>query len=209
MQAYAAVRVGAFGTVFEIAFDGTSYRSQLTAYLVVSACLQVDFQKTIVLAFHECFIRQDSQFGVFALCSLFLPDYKTLVQFLIAREIVLQACFGHFRTALHDRPIGLFYRNLVCILYSVLCILYSVLCTLFPEHLVQPHQRLARPGKEHYPARRPVQPVRHAQKDLAGLVILRLDIRLHRLAQRRVSGLIALHNLVAGLVDGNNMVVFV
>lgn len=51
--------------------------------------------------------------------------------------------------------------------------------------------------------------MRHAQENLTGLMVFVLDIRLDGLAQRRVTRLIALHDLVAGLVDGYDMIVFV
>jgi len=85
MQTNAAVGVRALGAVFEIAFDGTTDRRQLTTYLVVTPCLQVDFQKGVMFAFHECFVGQDSEFGFF---GTGLGD-KRFVQFLIACEIIL------------------------------------------------------------------------------------------------------------------------
>ena len=47
------------------------------------------------------------------------------------------------------------------------------------------------------------------QEHLTGFVVLFLYVRLDGLTQRRVTRLITLHNLVTGLVNRNNMVVFV
>ena len=115
----------------------------------------------------------------------------TFVLRFVLHEPVFEACFGLLGSPLHDCPIGLF----------------DLLMTL--EHLVQTSQCFARSGEEHYPARRAIQTVRDTQEHLTGLVVFDLDIRLDGFAQRRVSGLIALHDLVAGLIDGDNMIVLV
>ena len=77
------------------------------------------------------------------------------------------------------------------------------------EHGVQPGQGLAGAGKDHHAADRPVEPVNHAQKDLAGLGVLFLDILLDRFRQRTVSGLVALYDFARFLVYNNEVVVFV
>ena len=77
------------------------------------------------------------------------------------------------------------------------------------EHIVQTRKSFGRTGKEHHSARRTVQAVCHAQKYLSGFVILLFDICLNGLRERYIAGLVALHNLVASLIDGYNMVVFV
>jgi hypothetical protein len=48
-----------------------------------------------------------------------------------------------------------------------------------------------------------------AEEHLAGLIVPLLDIGLDGLGERRIARLIALDDLVAGLVDGYDMVVFV
>ena len=116
---------------------------------------------------------------------------KRLIKRLIARKVVLESRLRLFGAALYDRPIGL----------------ADLLVTL--EHLIQTRERFARTGKKYYSTRRTIEPMGHTQEHLSGLVVLSLYVRLHRLAQRGVTGLIALHDLVAGLVNGNNMVIFV
>ena len=140
-----------------------------------------------MFAANKCLIGQNSQFRFL---GVRFGD-KTLIERLIADEVVFQPCFRHFRCTLHNRPIGLL----------------DLLVTL--EHGIKTGKGFGGTGKEHYSTRRSIQTMGHAKEHLTGLVILVLYIRLHRLAQRRVARLIALHNLVAGLVDGNNMIIFV
>ena len=51
--------------------------------------------------------------------------------------------------------------------------------------------------------------MRDTKEDLAGLVVLLLDVRLDGLGEGRVARLVALHNLAARLVDGYDMIIFV
>ena len=50
MQADAAIGVRALGAVLQIALHRTTNRCQLTPYLMVSSCLQVNLQKRVVFA---------------------------------------------------------------------------------------------------------------------------------------------------------------
>ena len=198
MQAYTAVGVAAFCAVFEVAFYRATYCCQLATYLMMPARFQIDFQQGVVLSANECAIRENSLLSVF---GPRLGDVGFVLR-LIANEPVLQACFGLFGCALHDGPIGLRNRSLV-----VSPVKASL--GLFLEHLIEACERLAGPCEKHYSARRAVQTMRHAEKHLARLVVLDFDIRLDGLAQRCVARLVALHDLVAGLIDSNDMVVFV
>lgn len=117
--------------------------------------------------------------------------YIGFVLLFIANQPVFKPCFGYFGSSLYDCPVGLL----------------DLLMTL--EHFVQTRKGFGCTGKENYPARRPIQTMGHTEKDFAGLVVFLLDIRLNGLAQRRVTGLIALHDFVASLVNRYNMIVFV
>ena len=64
---------------------------------------KIDFQEGVVFATDEGSIGEDGQFGVF---GAGFGD-EGLVKFLVACEIVLEARFGLFRTALNNGPIGL------------------------------------------------------------------------------------------------------
>ena len=149
--------------------------------------LEVDFQEAVVFAANECLIGQDRQFRLFGVrfCD------KTLIERLIAGKVVFQPCFGHFRTALHNRPVGLF----------------DLLVTL--EHLVETREGFGGTGKEHYATRRSIEPMGYTEKDRAWLVVLDLDIVLDDLRKGRIAGLVTLHDLVAGLIDRNDMAIFV
>ena len=187
MKTDASVRIATLGAVLEVSFDRTTYSRQLATYLMVPSGLQINLQKRVVFALDKGLVGQDSLFGFF---GTGFGD-KGLVELFIAGQPVLQMRLRLFGCTLHNRPIG-----------------FSDLFMGF-EHLVEARERLASTGKEYYSTRRPVQTVRYPQKDLAGLVVLGLDVGFDGLAQRRVTRLITLHNFVAGLVDGNNMVVFV
>ena len=94
------------------------------------------------------------------------------------------------RIAAHDRPIGAPH-------FAGLDLLGEAL------------RRLTGPGKHHRAAHGPVQPVHQPQVDLAGLVVLLLDIALHRAEQVVVARGVALYGHVAGLAHHQQMVVLV
>ena len=104
MQTDTAIGIGATGTVFQVALDGTTDRCKLAAYLVVTSGLEIDFQEAVVLATHEGAV---GQYGLLGLFIAGLGD-KGFVEFLVAGQIVLQARFGGFRASLDDGPVGLF-----------------------------------------------------------------------------------------------------
>ena len=51
LQTDASVGIAAGEAVFEVAFDGTAYLGELTAYLVMTACLEVDFKEVVIVVF--------------------------------------------------------------------------------------------------------------------------------------------------------------
>ena len=77
------------------------------------------------------------------------------------------------------------------------------------EHAIEPFERLAGLGEKDHPSSGAVQSVSDTQKDIARLGIALLDQALQRFRQWFVARLITLHNLVAGLTDGDDVVVFV
>ena len=50
VQAYSAVGITALRTIFEVAFDRTAYRGQLTADLVMATGLKIDFEHRIMFS---------------------------------------------------------------------------------------------------------------------------------------------------------------
>ena len=187
MKTDAAVGITPLRAVFKVAFYRATDCRQLAAYLVMAACLKVHFQERIVLTLSQRLVGQDCLLGVLG------AGFGNIgfVLRLVADEPVFKPCFRYLWLSLHYRPIGLF----------------DLLMAL--EHGIEPRKRFGGAGKEDYPACRTIQPVRHTQKDLARLVVLGFDIRLDGFRQRCIAGFIALHDLVAGLVDGYNMIVFV
>ena len=49
-QRYAAIGIGAFCTIFQVAFYGASHAGELAAYLVVASGFQVYFEQKVSLA---------------------------------------------------------------------------------------------------------------------------------------------------------------
>ena len=77
------------------------------------------------------------------------------------------------------------------------------------EHLIEPRKRLTRFGKNNKTAYGAVQPVCHTEENIAGFLIFLFQVLLHSLRKRRITRLVCLDNLGSGLVDYNDMVVFV
>ena len=192
METDAAVGITAFGAVFEIAFHRASDGSQLAAYLMMPTGLQIDFQQRIVFAPHQGLVGQNSQFSLFGIGF----GNKRLVELLIAHQPVFQSSFGLFRCALNNGPVG--FSKIVLRTERLLL-----------EHIVEAGEGFGCAGKEHHSARGSVQPMRHAQEHFAGLVVFDLDIGLYHLAQRRITRFVTLHDLVAGFVDSDDMIIFV
>lgn len=186
VQADAAVFVGAVEAIFQVALDGAADLRQLTAYLMMTTCLEMDFEQKIAVGMGNHTVVQFCSFGVgmlfvvrIALVLLFIPD-----------EPVHQIIFLFRRTILDDGPIGLLHFTVA-------------------KHVVEPCQRLAGLGKQHDAANRTIQTMRHADKDVPGFAILLLDPFLQHFRERLVARLVALDDLTARLVDGNDVIVFV
>ena len=77
------------------------------------------------------------------------------------------------------------------------------------KHLIEPRQGLARLGKKNDAAHRTVEPMNHTEKDVAGLLILLLQISFHKIRQRDIAGLVSLHDVPCFLSDSNQMIVLV
>ena len=187
METDASVRIRTLGSVLEIALHGTPNSRQLAANLVMTTGLKIDFQERIVFSGCERFVGQYCLLGFFGVRL----GNERFVELFVARKPVLEACFRLFRNALDDSPIG--FADLLVAL----------------EHRVKTCQRFASSCKEYYSTRWPIETMGYAKKDLARLVVFLLDIRLDDFRKRSVACLVALHDFVASLVDGNNMIIFV
>ncbi len=187
METDASVRIGALSTIFEVSFDRATNSRQLAANLVMTTGLKIDFQERIVFSGCERFVGQYCLLGFFGVRL----GNERFVELFVAREPVLQTCFRLFWHALYNRPVRLL--DLIMRL----------------KHRVKTCQRFASSCKEDYSTRWPIETMGYAKKDLARLVVFLLDIRLDDFRKRSVACLVALHDFVASLVDGNNMIIFV
>ena len=77
------------------------------------------------------------------------------------------------------------------------------------KHLVQAGQRLRRAGEDHQATDGTVKTMHDAEEDVARLLVLLLQVGLHRLRQRLVARLAALHYLAAALRNDDDVVVLV
>ena len=159
---------------------------QWTAYLVMTAREEVDLQKMVVVTVGYHLILQDSFLRPWHLMVVGVA----LVLFPVACEPVCERAFGLRRHLVGDRPIGLVHLP-------------------FAEHVVQPRQCFGRAGKDDKARHGTVKAMHHPEEHIARFVVLRLDIFLHRLRERTVAGLVALHDLTTLFIDDDDMIIFV
>ena len=79
----------------------------------------------------------------------------------------------------------------------------------FGKHSVDALECLAGLCKNHHACSWAVKSVSHTEEHVARLLISLLDESFQSLAERFITRLIALHNLMASLADHNEMIVFV
>ena len=113
-----------------------------------------------------------------------------LVLLLVAHEIMRQGGLWLAGCILHECPVSFL----------------NGLCT---EHLIKACQGLAGAGKQHHPADGTIQTMHDAEKYGARLRVTLLNIRFHRLGERRVARLVALDDFTCALRDDDYMVIFV
>ena len=77
------------------------------------------------------------------------------------------------------------------------------------KHPVKALECLAGLGKKNYTGSGTIQPMGDAEENVAGLSVTLFDKALQRIGQWFVARLVGLHNLMAGLADGDDVVVFV
>ena len=180
-EAYAAVRVGAFGSVLEIPFDGAAHVGQLAADLVVPAGVQFHFQQEIAV----CGLDE----GVFEAGLLAVFSHIGFVLGFVSDQVVREGVAVFGRAVGGEGPVGFVDFP-------------------FPEHLVKAFQGFGGFGKQDYAAHGPVQPVGDSHEYLPGLPVPLGDEGLEGLAQGFVSRLVSLHNLSRPLVENQQVVVF-
>ena len=77
------------------------------------------------------------------------------------------------------------------------------------EHTVEAREGLRRSGENDEATDRTVETMDDAEKDVARLLILLLDILAHEVCQGHVASLVALNNLAGSFVHNYNMIILV
>ncbi len=77
------------------------------------------------------------------------------------------------------------------------------------KHPIKTLECLASLGKKDYTGSGAIQPMGDAEENVAGLSVTLFDKALQRIGQWFVARLVGLHYLMAGLADGDDVVVFV
>ena len=103
MKADTSIWVGTTGSVFEVTLDRTTDSGKLATNLMMPTCLKIHLQEAIVIAVRKGAIDKDS---LFRIRSVGFSDIALILCF-IANQVVFEPCFGQFRAALNDSPIGL------------------------------------------------------------------------------------------------------
>ena len=186
MKADAAVGIAARRTVFKIAANGTTDGCQLTTDLMMTTSVEMYFKECITIRMPNDLVVKDSLLRIRTLMVVGI----TLVLLLVANKIMRQRSLRLARCVLHQRPV-------------------SLLNSLRTKHLIETRQGLAGAGKQYHPANGTVQTMHNAEKYGAGLRILLLNIQFHRLGERSIAGLVALHDLTCALRDDDYMIIFV
>lgn len=186
MQRNAASRIGTRETVFQISLDGATHGGQLATDLMMPARLEIDFEQAVAVAPAHQPVMQDGLFGAGALMIINIR----LVLLFVTDQILFQGTLRLSGGVLDDGQVGFVHLAVA-------------------EHLVEPRQGLAGTGKDHHSRHGPVQTMRHAQEDIARLVVFFFDPQLEAVFERHITRLVRLHNLGARLVDDDQMVVFV
>ena len=186
MERNAAIRIGAGRPIFQVAFDRTADCRKLAADLMMSPRKKLYLYKMVAIGILQHFILETCQLRavLFAVVSI------TLVLFLISVEPVLQFTFLRIGPGTYESPVSLMHVTVT-------------------EHRIEPFQALGSFGKDSNSAYRTVEPVRNADKNMAGLGIPLSDESLEGLTERFVPRLVALDNFPHPLVQDKKMIVLI
>ena len=187
MQGDAAVGQAARRTVLQVAPNGAAYVCKLGAYLMVPPCVEGDFKEVVPFTLPDKAVVQD---GPLAARHLVVVS-PGLIGALVAGKPMRQGSLVAGRSLRRYGPVGLPHLFVA------------------GKHRAQAAQRLACAGKDDNPADGTVQPVHHTQEDLAGLVVLLLQVSLYGFGQGGVARLVALGDFACRLGDDDAMVVLV
>ena len=154
---------------------------------MVAARMQLDLHEVIAIARGQQAVAQACQLRPRAVGTL---RYVALILLLITHEVVLQRVGLLRRAGGDDGPVALPH-----------------LATA--EELVHTAQSLARLGKDHEASDGSVEAMDDAEEDIAGLLILLLEVALEGFAQRFIARLISLDDLARALAHHQQVVIFV
>ena len=185
VKAYSSIRIGSWGSIFEISLDRAAQMAQLAAYLVVTPSKQLDLQKVVaVSAAYESIVE------FCELCALAsLGNNIGLVLFFISGKPVFQMSFVCCRPLAAESAIGLVDIRAA-------------------EHCAQPFHSLGGLCKDAYSAYRAVESVRYTHIYLSRFIVALGNIGLESLREAFISGLVPLHDFTDLLVDDEKVVVF-
>jgi len=185
-QGDAPVGIGALGAILEVALDGAAYLGKLATYLMMTARLEVHFDKGVVVGTPDDAIVE---LGTFA-ARHFVVVGVGLVLLLIAHQPMDESSLRLFGRVLHNGPVALEHLSA-------------------SKHRIEPRESLGGAGEHDKSCHRTIQTVHNTEEHVAGLGVGFLDVLLDDLAQGLVAGLVALHNFTSRLGDDDDVVVFV
>ena len=186
LQADATVGVAALGSVLEVALDGAANGGELAADLMLAAGDEVHFEQMVAVGAGQQSVVEHS-------FHRSLARMQAGVGFVVlfhAGEPVGECGAVVRRPVLDDGPVG--FVDLTA-----------------AEELVHASEPLAGACQHHQPAGGPVDAVREAAEHVAGLVVFFFYPLPDDVHQGHVACAVALHELADGLVDDDDVIVFV
>ena len=185
-QRYTAVRIAARSTVFKVTLDRTANGGQLTSYLMMTACQQVNLNEVIVVGMGYEAVTQNGLFAMRLLCGV----STALVLFLVAHYPVRQFTLTLRRHILSNSPIGLMHFTAA-------------------EHTVEACQSLGGLGINHQARHRAVKTMSHTKEHIPRLGVLLLYIRLNHISEGEIAGLVTLYDLTTLFLNHYNVVIII
>ncbi|OPZ11050.1 MAG: hypothetical protein BWZ06_01789 [Bacteroidetes bacterium ADurb.BinA261] len=186
MQTDAAIGIGTFGSIFQIAFDGATNFCQLATNLMMTAGLEINFKQKIFLRSCYQLVMKNRFFGI----RLFRIVGCRFVGFFVFYQVMNQCVFILGRPIFDNSPIGFIHFAVA-------------------KHLIQARKCFARFSKNHHPACRSIEAVGNAAKNITRFVVFFFQIFFNQFRKRFIAGFVALHNFRRCFIDDNEMIVFV
>ena len=199
MQGDASIGIGPRSAILQVALDGKADVGQLAPDLMMATRKKLNLKQGISLGGCLDTIMKP---------RLLRPRTgrivgKRTIQFLVTDQIIRQILFLGWKVCGVCAQFGISTPNILD--NAPVGLVHLATC----KHTVESFERLASLSEKDHPSGGAVQSVSDTQKDIARLGIALLDQALQRLRQWFVARLVTLHNLVAGLADSDDVVVFV